>query len=87
MFIDYMLFTSGTHFVPTPKQVGLFKSQLPGVNLGVFSTTWIKRGTAMGPFIGRKLNVDDVDKVTHNANIWEVRNKYSHDVNIDRIVI
>ncbi|XP_041369780.1 PR domain zinc finger protein 12-like [Gigantopelta aegis] len=59
-------------FVPTPKQVRLFQSQLPGGSLGVFSTTWIKRGTVMGPFTGRKLNVDQIDHINHNANAWEV---------------
>ncbi|XP_071096489.1 PR domain zinc finger protein 12-like [Haliotis cracherodii] len=56
--------------VQTPKQVRVGPSSLPGASLGVFSTTWIKTGTEMGPFIGRVVNRENMDCSSENA--WEI---------------
>lgn len=36
-----------------PAEVIIAQSSIPGEGLGIFSKTWIKAGTEMGPFTGR----------------------------------
>ena len=40
--------------------------------LGIFSKTWIKAGTEMGPFSGRVVPPDTVDQLRNNNLMWEV---------------
>ena len=59
--------------MPTPRQVTICPSSLPGASLGVFSTDWIKEGTEMGPFTGRAVPLQSVAKDMDNRFMWEVR--------------
>ncbi|XP_070531713.1 PR domain zinc finger protein 12-like [Ptychodera flava] len=58
--------------VTTPEQITLSQSSLPGIQIGVFTTAWIKEGTEMGPYIGKVITQDDVDKDSDNSLMWEV---------------
>ncbi|XP_055954521.1 PR domain zinc finger protein 12 [Patella vulgata] len=58
--------------IARPKQVEISISNIPGCNVGVTSTTWIKNGTEMGPFIGRVLQLTDIDTNNDNDNMWEI---------------
>ena len=40
--------------------------------LGIFSKTWIKAGTEMGPFTGRVIAPEHVDICKNNNLMWEV---------------
>ncbi|TMS08303.1 PR domain zinc finger protein 12 [Larimichthys crocea] len=44
-----------------PSEVIIAQSSIPGEGLGIFSKTWIKAGTEMGPFTGRVLSPEHVD--------------------------
>uniref|UniRef100_A0A8C2L1Z2 PR/SET domain 12 n=1 Tax=Cyprinus carpio TaxID=7962 RepID=A0A8C2L1Z2_CYPCA len=43
--------------------------------LGIFSKTWIKAGTEMGPFSGRLVSPEHVDLRKNNNLMWEVFNE------------
>ncbi|XP_008579908.1 PREDICTED: PR domain zinc finger protein 12 [Galeopterus variegatus] len=43
--------------------------------LGIFSKTWIKAGTEMGPFTGRVIAPEHVDICKNNNLMWEVFNE------------
>ena len=62
----------GGLFPASPPQVQLGRSTIPTAETGVFSTTWIKEGTEMGPFTGRIINPIHVDYHCHNELMWEV---------------
>ena len=57
---------------PTPPQVRIAPSSLPGAPLGVFSNAWVKEGTEMGPFVGRIVLPQQVDFTKRNDHMWEV---------------
>ena len=59
-------------FVSLPEQVTIAPSSIPGVQLGVFSTCWIKEGTQMGPYTGRIVKANEVNFETDNNLMWEV---------------
>ena len=55
-----------------PTQLRIDTSTIPGQNLGVFSSAWIKQGTKMGPFTGRLVTTDE--QLKHDSKfVWEVR--------------
>lgn len=56
-----------------PSEVIIAQSSIPGEGLGIFSKTWIKAGTEMGPFTGRVLYPQHVDLLKNNNLMWEVR--------------
>lgn len=56
-----------------PSEVIIAQSSIPGEGLGIFSKTWIKAGTEMGPFSGRVLSPEHVDLLKNNNLMWEVR--------------
>lgn len=57
-----------------PSEVIIAQSSIPGEGLGIFSKTWIKAGTEMGPFTGRLLSPEHVDLLKNNNLMWEVSN-------------
>ncbi|KAK2819202.1 hypothetical protein Q5P01_024763 [Channa striata] len=58
-----------------PSEVIIAQSSIPGEGLGIFSKTWIKAGTEMGPFTGRVLSPEHVDLLKNNNLMWEVFNE------------
>lgn len=55
-----------------PAEVIIAQSSIPGEGLGIFSKTWIKAGTEMGPFTGRIIAPEHVDICKNNNLMWEV---------------
>lgn len=55
-----------------PSEVVIAQSSIPGEGLGMFSKTWIKAGTEMGPFTGRIIAPEHVDLYKNNNLMWEV---------------
>uniref|UniRef100_A0A3Q3X8P7 PR domain zinc finger protein 12 n=1 Tax=Mola mola TaxID=94237 RepID=A0A3Q3X8P7_MOLML len=58
-----------------PSEVIIAQSSVPGEGLGIFSKTWIKAGTEMGPFTGRLISPEHVDPYKNNNLMWEVFNE------------
>ncbi|KAF5914796.1 hypothetical protein HPG69_008916, partial [Diceros bicornis minor] len=58
-----------------PAEVIIAQSSVPGEGLGIFSKTWIKAGTEMGPFTGRVIAPEHVDICKNNNLMWEVFNE------------
>ncbi|XP_062310569.1 PR domain zinc finger protein 12b [Osmerus eperlanus] len=58
-----------------PSEVIIAQSSVPGEGLGIFSKTWIKAGTEMGPFTGRVISPEHVDLFKNNNLMWEVFNE------------
>ncbi|XP_077478917.1 PR domain zinc finger protein 12-like [Stigmatopora argus] len=58
-----------------PSEVIIAQSSIPGEGLGIFSKTWIKAGTEMGPFTGKVLSPEHVDLLKNNNLMWEVFNE------------
>uniref|UniRef100_H3CK03 PR domain zinc finger protein 12 n=1 Tax=Tetraodon nigroviridis TaxID=99883 RepID=H3CK03_TETNG len=59
-----------------PPEVIIAQSSVPaGEGLGIFSKTWIKAGTEMGPFTGRLISADHIDLFRNNNLMWEVFNE------------
>lgn len=54
-----------------PTQLRIDTSTIPGQSFGVFSSSWIKQGTKMGPFTGRIISIDEPIK-HHTKFMWEV---------------
>lgn len=60
-----------------PAEVIIAQSSIPGEGLGIFSKTWIKAGTEMGPFTGRIIAPEHVDICKNNNLMWEVGIRHS----------
>uniref|UniRef100_A0A3Q1B4B9 PR domain zinc finger protein 12 n=2 Tax=Amphiprion TaxID=80969 RepID=A0A3Q1B4B9_AMPOC len=60
-----------------PSEVIIAQSSVPGEGLGIFSKTWIKAGTEMGPFTGRLISPEHIDLYKNNSLMWEVFNEDS----------
>uniref|UniRef100_A0A3Q1GBB3 C2H2-type domain-containing protein n=1 Tax=Acanthochromis polyacanthus TaxID=80966 RepID=A0A3Q1GBB3_9TELE len=58
-----------------PSEVIIAQSSVPGEGLGIFSKTWIKAGTEMGPFTGRLISPEHIDLYKNNNLMWEVRQR------------
>ncbi|KAM6954603.1 PR domain zinc finger protein 12b [Aplochiton taeniatus] len=58
-----------------PSEVIIAQSSIPGEGLGIFSKTWVKAGTEMGPFTGRVISPEHVDLYKNNNLMWEVFNE------------
>uniref|UniRef100_A0A673IGD5 PR domain zinc finger protein 12-like n=1 Tax=Sinocyclocheilus rhinocerous TaxID=307959 RepID=A0A673IGD5_9TELE len=58
-----------------PSEVIIAQSSVPGEGLGIFSKTWIKAGTEMGPFSGSLVSPEHVDLRKNNNLMWEVFNE------------
>ncbi|XP_066295274.1 PR domain zinc finger protein 12-like [Branchiostoma lanceolatum] len=70
-----------------PPQLEARSSLIPCRRWGVFARTWIKEGTEMGPYTGRRVNPTDVDPCVENEFMWEVFTPYgdlSHYVDASR---
>lgn len=59
-----------------PVEVIIAQSSIPGEGLGIFSKTWIKAGTEMGPFTGRVIAPEHVDICKNNNLMWEVGRRF-----------
>jgi len=59
-------------YVSLPEQVTIAPSSIPGVQLGVFSTCWIKEATQMGPYTGQIVKPEEVNYEIDNNLMWEV---------------
>lgn len=59
-----------------PVEVIIAQSSIPGEGLGIFSKTWIKAGTEMGPFTGRVIAPEHVDICKNNNLMWEVGSSF-----------
>ncbi|KAI0227905.1 PR domain zinc finger protein 12, partial [Lamellibrachia satsuma] len=73
--------------IPTPAEVRITWSSLPNQTCGVCATTWIRRGTEMGPFGGERVPPTDIDFSRSNDLTWEVLNddgEISHFVDASR---
>eukprot|EP00061_Rhincodon_typus_P018463 g47638.t1 len=60
-----------------PSEVIIAQSSIPGEGLGIFSKTWIKPGTEMGPYTGRVISPEHVDLFKNNNLMWEHRQDLS----------
>uniref|UniRef100_A0A3P8VH92 PR domain zinc finger protein 12-like n=1 Tax=Cynoglossus semilaevis TaxID=244447 RepID=A0A3P8VH92_CYNSE len=58
-----------------PSEVIIAQSSVPGEGLGIFSKTWIKAGTEMGPFTGRLISPEHIDLYKNNNLMWELFNE------------
>lgn len=58
---------------------------LAGEGLGIFSKTWIKAGTEMGPFTGRLVSPEHIDLYKNNNLMWEVNNTNKHGGHMDKL--
>ncbi|XP_078686528.1 PR domain zinc finger protein 12-like [Branchiostoma floridae x Branchiostoma belcheri] len=70
-----------------PPQLEARRSQIPCRRWGVFARAWIKPGTEMGPYSGRRVNPAEVDPAGENEFMWEVFTPYgdlSHYVDASR---
>ena len=59
-------------YISLPKQIKIQGSTIPGETLGVFSVSWIKEGTQMGPYTGHVVKVSQVRQEELNDYMWEV---------------
>ena len=55
-----------------PSQVTVKPSSRPGAGLGVFAQQMIPRGVKVGPYVGRKVPVGEVEEDTDTSYMWEV---------------
>ena len=76
IFLYFISSISAGSLPASPAQVQLGRSTIPTADTGVFSTTWIKEGTEMGPFTGRIISPIHVDFRYHNELMWEVSNNF-----------
>nr|XP_032828847.1 PR domain zinc finger protein 12 [Petromyzon marinus] len=58
-----------------PAELTVAPSSVPGEDLGIYTRTWIKQGTEMGPFTGKMIPPDGVDIFKNNNLMWEVFNE------------
>lgn len=59
--------------LPVPAQLTVKPSLIPGAGLGVFATTFISEGVKMGPYEGKRVNMEEVGNFYNTAYAWEVR--------------
>ena len=57
--------------LPVPAELTVRPSLLFGVGLGVFATTFISKGVKMGPYVGKRVNLEDVGD-ERTAYAWQV---------------
>ena len=55
-----------------PKCLVIKSSQIPNAGLGVFSNSHIQKGVRFGPYIGKKVKMEDVEDETNTSYMWEV---------------
>lgn len=66
--------------------LSLLFSVVPGEGLGIFSKTWIKAGTEMGPFTGRLVSPEHIDLYKNNNLMWEVRRRSRSDCSVPALM-
>ena len=55
-----------------PKCLVIKTSHIPNAGLGVFSNSYIQKGVRFGPYIGKKVKMEDVEDETNTSYMWEV---------------
>ena len=56
-----------------PDQIKIDTSLIPCKQLGVFSKSWIKQGTKMGPYTGTLVTVANLQQIEDTTHMWEVK--------------
>ena len=59
--------------IDLPHQIRIENSTMPGKRFGVFSLSWIKQGTEMGPYTGRIISGKGMENIEESTFMWEVR--------------
>lgn len=58
--------------IPVPSQLTVRPSGIPAAGLGIFAKSFIPRGIKMGPYVGEKVDKEDVTEDTVTSYMWEV---------------
>ena len=56
-----------------PDQIKIDTSLIPCKQRGVFSKSWIKQGTKMGPYTGTLVTVANLQQIEDTTHMWEVK--------------
>ena len=63
---------------PVPHQLTVKPSSIPAAGLGVFAKSFVPRGVKMGPYIGEKIDKEDVTEDTITGYMWEASILFIH---------
>ena len=55
-----------------PAEVTIRESVIPGAGLGVFTTQFIPRGVQVGPYEGRRVELEEIGDLKNISYLWEV---------------
>lgn len=47
-------------------------SRIPNAGKGVYSKSLIPKGVRFGPYVGKKVKMEDIDEETNTSYMWEV---------------
>lgn len=89
LWVCWSVFKETSKPTPVPCSsyaLSLLFSVVPGEGLGIFSKTWIKAGTEMGPFTGRLVSPEHIDLYKNNNLMWEVRRRSRSDCSVPALM-
>ena len=55
-----------------PAEVTIRQSVISGAELGVFTTRLIPRGVQVGPYEGKRVELEDIGDIENASYLWEV---------------